>query len=449
MAKVWLEVGNWMNEPAGRPGATEEQCVRAALASDPATLQFCRFGTSGFGHVEAPVVQQALDALETLPPAPAPAPAPAAPVVEPPRGLGAQVKGLIGQLPGPMQPSLMAFARGAKRLLTASGTPPEATPMPLPPTTPNPLGQPPFSTADVFLSFSADWRAETWRLLRDLRRDMGFNVLLPNSAVPKYDLDRLEAWAQSHAAGGDGAGVLRAAFVLAAQGRTSFEDRLQNLYMGVLREGDACIDIGAHTGRHALPMSCAVGRGRVAAFEPNPAIAERLRSRLQILAASNVTVHEVALSDEAGQAEFVIALERPEESGLKERVYNGPTRLEKVQVKLEKLDSMALGEPRFIKLDTEGAEYKVLLGARDTIARARPVVAFEFGLQSYGAYGVDPNDVFTYFESLGYEMFSIHGDLLAQHEFVEASRVQSYWDYVTCPREESGAVQAILRTFGH
>ncbi|ROZ71269.1 FkbM family methyltransferase [Ramlibacter sp. WS9] len=445
MAKVWLDVGNWMDEAARRPGATEEQCFRAALACDPTELQFCSFGTSGFQYLEAAAVRYALDIVGTLPSASAPAAA----AREPARDLAAQVRGLIGQLPTPMQPPLMAFARGAKRLLTSSSAPPEAVSPPVPAVAANALGQPPFGTADVFLSFSADWRTETWRLLRDLRDGMGFRVLLPGGGVPTEDLERLEAWAQARATEGDGAGALRVAFVLAAQGRTSFEDRLQNLYMGVLREGDVCIDIGAHTGRHALPMSCAVGLGRVAAFEPNPAIAERLRARMKILATPNVTVHEVALSDEAGRAEFVIALERPEESGLKERVYNGPTRLEKVQVQLEKLDSMALGDPRFIKLDTEGAEYKVLLGARETIARARPVVAFEFGLQSYGAYGVDPNDVFTYFESLGYEIFSIHGDRLAQQEFVEASQVQSYWDYVACRREESGSVQAILRAFGH
>jgi hypothetical protein len=161
-----------------------------------------------------------------------------------------------------------------------------------------------------------------------------------------------------------------------------------------------------------------------------------------------VTVHELALSDESGTAEFVVAVDRPEESGLKERVYNGPTRQEKVAVRLARLDSLALGTPCFIKLDTEGAEYKVLLGARDTIARSRPVVAFEFGEQSYSAYGVDPNDVFAYFDSLGYDVFSIHGERLQQAAFAEASHIQSYWDYVACDRAKSDAVAATLRSFG-
>ncbi len=438
MAKVWLDAGELLDEPPRLPDAAHEACVRAALTCDPAELHFCRFGPEGLRIADAATVRHALDRI----PAHAHAPAP------PPEGFAGHVRQWIAALPPSMQPPVMAMARSTRRLLDPSSRPSPAAEQASTGTVA--LQRPPFAAADVFVSFSPHWQAQQWQGLRELRDDLGFQVLLPRSEVPPQELRPLEAWARSRTAlagQGDGVAVLRHAFVMASQGRTSFEDRLQHLYMGVLREGDTCIDIGAHTGRHALPMSCAVGSGRVAAFEPNPAIAQRLRARLANLAAAKVTVHELALSDEAGDAEFVIALERPEESGLKERVYNGPTRLEKVQVKLATLDSLALGEPRFVKLDTEGAEYKVLLGARETLARARPVVAFEFGQQSYGAYGVDPNDVFAYFDSLGYDVMSIHGDKLEQAEFALASTVQSYWDYVACPRTESASVQAILQSF--
>jgi len=303
----------------------------------------------------------------------------------------------------------------------------------------------PFAASDVLVSFGALGEA-----VRALRTRLQFQVLPVEGAAPS-DASPMERWASAQIGGTarpGGARIARTALVAASQGRTGFEDRLQHLYMSMLKEGDFCIDIGAHTGRHALPMSCAVGRGGVAAFEPNPPIAQRLRARLELLAVPNVTVHELALSDESGTAEFVVAVDRPEESGLKERVYNGPTRQEKVAVRLAELDSLALGDPRFIKLDTEGAEYKVLLGARNTVARSRPVIAFEFGEQSYSAYGVDPNDVFAYFEALGYEVFSIYGERLDKATFAKASHLQDYWDYVACERARSGAVAAILKSFG-
>jgi FkbM family methyltransferase len=243
--------------------------------------------------------------------------------------------------------------------------------------------------------------------------------------------------------------VLRSALARASQETAGFEDRLQHLYTSVLVPGGTAIDIGAHMGRHCLPMSCCVdSAGCVHAFEPNPAIAQRLRARLDLLEVANVEIHECALSDEAGRAEFVIAVDRPEESGLRERAkYNGPTRTENVAVRLERLDDLDVGTPAFIKLDTEGAEYKVLLGARQTLRRSRPVVAFEFGQSSYAAYSVDPGEVFDYFASLDYEIMSILGDPLQREPFIEASRVQAYWDYVACDRADAPDIMAVLRSF--
>ena len=439
MANVWLDVSAIVTSPSPRAsGESETQCIGQALVCAPGEFRFCCNDTEGFRAVDAATVRDALDPSgRGIAPAAAPAPVAAAP-----QGLRQRARQFIDTLPAGMQPPALALARAAKRMVDGPAAEQAGAVARKP-------ADPPFGAADVFLSFSPQWQGAAWAALRDARDRLGFRVLLPAGDVPSHDLRPLESWAASSAGRQtDGARVLQLAAVMALQGGTSFEDRLQHLYMGVLKEGDACIDIGAHTGRHTLPMSSAVGSGRVAAFEPNPTVAQWLRARLAQFAVTNVTVHELALSDETGDAEFVIALDLLEESGLKERVYNGPTRVERVPVRLEQLDNLDLGSPRFIKLDTEGAEYKVLLGARETVARARPVVAFEFGLKSYGAYGVDPNDVFTYFQSLDYDVHSIHGQRLAQAEFAEASRVQAYWDYVACHSSESARIAAVLLSFG-
>lgn len=428
MGKVWLDVGSLL-DPTGVVAPALADCARIALASEPGHFAFCAADAGrGFREAEAHAVQAALESLGQRAPMAAPA------------GWRQQAKRLIGRLPEPIQAPAMAFGRAGLRLFQDGGqVPPRAAPVP-----PDEL-RAPFGASDVYVSFGASDRA-----VRALRARLRFQVLAVGGACPS-DASTMERWAHAQAGRtrqADGARVARTALVAASQGRAGFEDRLQHLYMSLIKDGDSCIDIGAHTGRHALPMSCAVGSGRVVAFEPNPPIAQRLRARLELLAVPNVTVHELALSDESGTAEFVVAVDRPEESGLKERVYNGPTRQEKVAVRLERLDSLALGNPRFIKLDTEGAEYKVLLGARETVARSRPVIAFEFGEQSYSAYGVDPNEVFAYFDSLGYEVFGIHGERLDRAAFAEASHLQSYWDYVACDRARSAAVAAILKSFG-
>ena len=34
-----------------------------------------------------------------------------------------------------------------------------------------------------------------------------------------------------------------------------YEQMLETFYKGLLSPGDTCIDVGAHTGRHTLPMA--------------------------------------------------------------------------------------------------------------------------------------------------------------------------------------------------
>src|SRR6476661_6336196 len=93
-----------------------------------------------------------------------------------------------------------------------------------------------------------------------------------------------------------------------------FEMLLERFYLSVLHSGDVAVDVGAHSGRHTLPMLRAVApRGRVSAFEPLPAAREELQRRVDNEPAANgrVTVHPFALSDHEGVEEFVVAVDLP------------------------------------------------------------------------------------------------------------------------------------------
>ena len=230
-----------------------------------------------------------------------------------------------------------------------------------------------------------------------------------------------------------------------------YEERLQNLYSGILQEGDCAIDIGAHTGRHCIPMASKTGpTGTVNAFEPNPDIATVLKDRVDSLALDNIDICECALSVEEKETTFVIAVDLPEESGLKKRTtYNAPTDTKEISVKVRKLDDFNIEHPKFLKIDTEGAEYDVLLGSEKTLSSYHPIIAFEFGAASYAAYNVDPHDVFQYLSKLGYTLFSIFGQTLNEEAFCEASIKQDYWDYIACTAIDSGKVKNILTQYGH
>jgi FkbM family methyltransferase len=218
-----------------------------------------------------------------------------------------------------------------------------------------------------------------------------------------------------------------------------YEQMLEDFYSCLLFSGDVCIDVGAHVGRHTLPLARCVGpHGRIFAFEPIPAIAAQLRANIEGLPSlsSMVELHQCALSDTTGEADFVLVHEAPGYSGLRPRHYDAPVTTEIIRVALRRLDDLAHEMPpiRFIKIDCEGAELQVLRGAPNLLTRDRPIVSFECGNASLESYDYDAGDLFDFFDAYGYEIRSITEKRLNRAEFLNASDKQEYWDYIASPR---------------
>lgn len=221
-----------------------------------------------------------------------------------------------------------------------------------------------------------------------------------------------------------------------------FEDVLMHIYLDLVRPGDFAIDIGANVGRHMLGLSGRVyPAGCVIAFEPLPvgrAAIEAMYQKPEFRPLREcVVLSPLALGTKPGTAEFVFAVDVPGWSGLKERVYDGPTRLEKIPVRVETLDGLLgdLRRCRFIKIDAEGGEYDALRGGERLIRRTRPVVAFEFGANSCTGYGVKPIDMGRFWEGLNYRLVDINGCALTTAEFARSAEVQEVWDYIAVPAE--------------
>jgi hypothetical protein len=57
---------------------------------------------------------------------------------------------------------------------------------------------------------------------------------------------------------------------------------------------------------------------------------------------------------------------------------------------------------RAIKIDVEGYEYKVLLGAEKMISQNLPALILELQDHTLSRYGDDPNNIFQFLEKFGY-----------------------------------------------
>ena len=147
----------------------------------------------------------------------------------------------------------------------------------------------------------------------------------------------------------------------------------------VLREivpaGGTAIDVGANQGFFAFAFSEIVDH--VEAFEPNPNCAEFARRML----GARARLHQVALSNESGTAEFVVPISQEGTvlhlaGNLQQANVEGFTGM-RFNVEVRTLDSYAFKDARVIKVDVEGAEIQVLEGGRETIMRDRPALIVE------------------------------------------------------------------------
>ena len=149
----------------------------------------------------------------------------------------------------------------------------------------------------------------------------------------------------------------------------TYEPEQTRLFQEHVRPGDTVLDIGAHVGYYSLLSSVLAGEsGAVWAFEPNPQNCSFLRRHVEINGCGNVRVTEAAVSDAAGRARFDFG----RGSGTGHLAGDGA-----VEVETVRLDDFVRGRgisPTAVKIDVEGAEVRVLDGARATIAEHRPVI---------------------------------------------------------------------------
>ena len=160
------------------------------------------------------------------------------------------------------------------------------------------------------------------------------------------------------------------------------------------------IDIGANRGSYTLAMR--KHSWFVHAFEPLPNLARELERRF----VSGVAVHNIALSNEAGEGTlFIPVLGDDEDNGLASLTQtalleNFEYRMLKIPV--QTLDDAYNGDVGFIKIDVEGHEEAVLKGSRQTLVRCRPRLLIE--IEERHAPG-STKRIPAFLAELGYEGF--------------------------------------------
>ena len=219
------------------------------------------------------------------------------------------------------------------------------------------------------------------------------------------------------------------------------EEGLTRIFLRCVRPGMTVFDVGAHFGYFSLLASDLVGdSGAVHNFEPTPSTFELLKSNLA--ARPNCHPQNIALYREETTLKF-------NDYGLQSAAFNSvrsdrldelskaklapPKHYEVRATSIDRYVETSGARPDFIKLDAEGAEMDILVGAQRTLAEVRPTLTLEVG--DYRADIPISGDTVRHLTEREYVALEQQGTRLVPHE--QRDRYQ-YDNLLFVPAERRG-----------
>ncbi|MFN8155684.1 MAG: FkbM family methyltransferase [Bacteroidia bacterium] len=180
------------------------------------------------------------------------------------------------------------------------------------------------------------------------------------------------------------------------------EDYAFKKELNVIQNAKVILDIGANIG---ISFSWFVRHNpnvRIIAFEPHPETAKRALEQIERNNFKNVELIQVALgSEEAELSIYEVEDHNPGMNRVSYEKLERPSRKVPVKRLDDVLASLQATNPDFIKMDVEGFEYFVLLGATKTL-RSCPVLFIEVNDQYLTANGFSASQMIRFLEEKGY-----------------------------------------------
>ena len=150
-----------------------------------------------------------------------------------------------------------------------------------------------------------------------------------------------------------------------------------------IKDGMTCLDIGSNIGYFAfLENKLAGKKGSVIAIEPSPLIFEILKNNVKLQINSNIEIFSFACGNENGEVNFCTSnssnLSRIENL----EISHNDKMINVSKIEMKTIDSFLKNKEfdrlDFVRFDTEGFEFKIYQGMRETIKKYKPMLCFEF-----------------------------------------------------------------------
>lgn len=186
-------------------------------------------------------------------------------------------------------------------------------------------------------------------------------------------------------------------------GKGTYQIKKLRTAVGLCKQRRTAVDIGGHVGLWSMQLMKMFRE--VHAFEPVAAHRECFEKNVLHADASDVHLylHAVALGEKEGSVSIHTTTTSSGDSWVKG---DG-------DIPMITLDSLALDEVDFMKLDCEGYELFALRGGVETIKRCKPVIIVEQKPGRAQKFGLPETGAVTFLQGLGYKLVKeMSGDYL-------------------------------------
>lgn len=178
-----------------------------------------------------------------------------------------------------------------------------------------------------------------------------------------------------------------------------------------LKPGSFVVDAGANFGHYALVASNIVGPGGlVVAFEPFPRNYDLLTANAALQPVKNIVAEQAGLAETSGTLDLITDEENPGGHSFNPNlIWKAGA---KVSVPVYALDDYirekGISRPLdILKSDTQGYEWRLVSGARETILKDRPIVLCEVAPRALAEIGDSHEDLLGFFEEARFSILLV------------------------------------------
>ena len=163
------------------------------------------------------------------------------------------------------------------------------------------------------------------------------------------------------------------------EGNQVYEIEMIQKFLDYIQDGYTILDVGAQSGSFCLSAKL-YPNTKWYAFEPDPVNLKLLTDNLKLNSITNVLVSDQALSSKVENGTLKICNNHRGLNTLGKKLHTfSEDECTNQPVKINTIDNLFLNERiDLIKIDAEGSEYDILLGARETIKKYKPKILLEY-----------------------------------------------------------------------